>query len=158
VQNLAAVTTAATKTSLGTSVRRAMLLVATRSRVSLVAALFVAVACGDSPTAPPPSSIDRAEVARVMPSLTDARTRLVPAIDNAVVRERTEYDLAQLEQALNKGDGQQARFHLRVTSNLLKEYNVQDVSQKDAADVSAIALMLRAVAQAVGGDYDIAFP
>jgi hypothetical protein len=135
-----------------------MLLVATRSRVSLVAALFVVVACGDSPTAPPPSSIDRAAAGRVMPSLTDARTRLVPAIDNAVVRERTEYDLAQLEQALNKGDAQQARFHLRVTSNLLKDYNAQDVSQKDAADVSAIALMLRAVSQAVGGDSDIAFP
>jgi hypothetical protein len=157
VQNQAAVTTA-TQNSLGTSVRRAMLLVATRSRVALVAALFVAAACGDSATAPAPSTIDRAAAARVMPSLTDARTRLVPAIDNLVVRERTEYDLAQLELALNKGDGQQARFHLRVTSNLLNDYRTSDVTQKDAADVSAIALMLRAVSQAVGGDFDTAFP
>ena len=54
--------------------------------------------------------------------------------------------------------GQQARFHLRVTSNLLNDYRTQDVTQKDAADVSAIALMLRAVSQAVGGDFDTAFP
>ena len=127
------------------------------TRIALLGSLFLAVACSDSPTAP--SSIDRAAADRVLPSLIDARTRLAPSIQNTVIRERTMYDLQQLEQALTRGDGQLARFHVRVTSKLLNDYQTQKLATTDAADVTAIALMLRAVSQAVGGDFDIAaFP
>jgi len=127
------------------------------TRLALFGSFFLAVACSDSPTAP--SSIDRAAADRVLPSLVDARTRLAPSIQNAVIRERTMYDLQQLEQALTRGDGQLARFHVRVTSKLLNDYQTQKLATTDAADVTAIALMLRAVSQAVGGDFDIAaFP
>lgn len=154
MQTIAAVTTAARRISIGASMRRPMSLEAIRSRVPLIAALFVVVACSDSPTAP--SSIDRAAADRVMPSLTDARRRLVPAIEDAVVRERMEYDLARLELALSNGDAQQACFYVRSMSRLLNDYETQGLATTDAADVAAIAIMLHAVSQAVGGDFDMA--
>ena len=149
--------TANTKRELRSPAVRAFLAVLNPTKLSLLGSFLLAVACSDAPTAP--SSIDRAAADRVLPSLVDARTRLAPSIQNAVIRERTLYDIQQLEQALIRGDGQLARFHVRVTSKLLNDYQTQKLATTDAADVTAIALMLRAVSQAVGGDFDIAaFP
>ena len=132
-------------------------LVKSATRFALLGLFSLAAACSDSPTAPP--SIDRAAADRVLPSVQDARARLTPAILNSVIRERAQYDMQQLEDALVRGDGQLARFHVRVISKLLNDYQTQKLATTDVADVSAIALMLRAVSQAVGGDFDIAaFP
>src|SRR6059036_1068825 len=80
------------------SPRRAARRVYLRS-LSLAAAVLLSAACSDAPTAPDP--IDRAAVARVMPSVVDARTRLAPSIENSTVRERVIFDIQELENALN---------------------------------------------------------
>jgi hypothetical protein len=122
----------------------------------LLATLLVSAACSDSPTAPA-SSIDRNAVARVMPSVLDARTRLAPSIENPTVRERVVFDLQELESALNAGDAQKVRFHVRVTGNLLSEYVTgRTLSLKEGPDVSGIALMLYAVSEIVDAGFDLA--
>lgn len=110
-------------------------------------------ACGDAPTAPT-GSMDRVAVARVIPSVTDARIRIVVGIQSVAVRDRVEHDLGQLETALTNGDSQKSRFHARVIATLLREYEEQSpVGATDRADVSAITLMLRTVSQVIDGGY-----
>jgi len=122
----------------------------------LVIAMVLMAACSDGPTAPQPS-IDRVAAARVMPSVTDARARLAPAIQNAAVRERVLHDLQELEIALANGDGQKARFHMGVVSSVLTDYRKQQPSvMSDGADVSAIGLALHAVAEVVDNGSQIA--
>jgi hypothetical protein len=124
--------------------------------LSLVMALVFAGACSDSPTAPQPK-IDALEVARVMPSVVDARSRLVPSIENVSVRDRVSFDLQELEAALRAGDAQKTRFHVRVTGNLLSEYITgRSLSLKEGPDVSGIALMLYGVSQLVDAGFSIA--
>ena len=124
--------------------------------LSLMVALVFAGACSDSPTAPA-QTIDPKEVARLMPSVIDARTRLVPSIENVSVRERVLFDLQELESALRAGDAQKTRFHVRVTGNLLSEYITgRSLSLKEGPDVSGIALMLYGVSQVVDAGFSIA--
>jgi len=122
-------------------VLRLQLSIARRGSLLLVG-LVVLAACSDSPTAPT-HSIDRVAAARVMPSVTDARVRLAPSIENVAVQQRVLHDLGELENAITNGDGDRARFHLGLVSSVLKDYRAQQGStSKDGADVSAIILML----------------
>lgn len=121
--------------------------------VMLLIAFSVLAACSDSPTAPQ-QSIDRVAAARVMPSVTDARLRLAPAIENASVRTRVVHDLEELETALANGDGQKARFHLHVVGQVLTDYRKQpSIVMSDGADVTAIGLMLDAVSAVIDGGF-----
>ena len=124
-------------------------------RFSFVAGLMVLAACSDAPTAPQ-RSIDRVAAARVMPSVTDARIRLSPGIENLVIRERVQHDLQDLETALTNGDGQKASFHVRVLADVLSSYRTQQGSQTtDGADVTAIGLMLVQVSEVVDASFDL---
>jgi hypothetical protein len=123
------------------------------SRAVAVVAVMLVAACGDGATAPQ-SSIDRIAAARVMPSVTDARVRLAPAIQNVAVRDRVVYDLGELEIALTNGDAPSARFHLHVVEGVLTDYRKQQGSvMSDGADVSAIGLMLNAVSNVITGGF-----
>jgi hypothetical protein len=123
--------------------------------LSFVAVLLLSAACGDSPTAAG-ESIDRDAVARVMPSVVDARTRLAPSIENVVVRDRVVFDIQQLEDALRAGDAQSVRFHVRVTGNLVNEYmSGRSLSLKEGPDVSGVALMLFKVSEIVNAGYEL---
>jgi hypothetical protein len=128
----------------------------TKARHSaLLVGLFVLAACSDSPTAPQ-QSIDRVAAARVIPSVTDARMRLAPAIANVAVQQRVSYDLGELENALTNGDGERARFHLRVVGSVLADYRMQQGSTtKDGADVTAIVLMLNVVSPVIDARYEL---
>lgn len=118
----------------------------------LVTAMMALAACGESVTAPPQSSIDRVAAARVVPAVTDARIRIVLGIENTVVRERVHHDLMALESALSNGDGDKARFHLRVLGTVTSDYRAQQGSTTtDGAEISAIDLMMIAVTKAIDG-------
>jgi hypothetical protein len=118
----------------------------------LVTAMMALAACGESATGPSQSSIDRVAAARVVPAVTDARIRIALGIDNAVVRDRLRHDLMELEAALTNGDGDKARFHLRVIGTVTSDYRVQQgATTTDAAEVSAIELMMLAVTKAING-------
>jgi len=120
----------------------------------LVAGAVVSTACADSLTAP--VLLDDAVAQRVLPSVQDARLRLSTAIENAGVRERVLYDLAQLEDALVARDAQRARYHVRLAGGILLDYHVSlGQLEIDGADVGAIALSLHHTATAVGGGFDI---
>ncbi|HEU4994440.1 MAG TPA: hypothetical protein VFT29_06450 [Gemmatimonadaceae bacterium] len=110
-------------------------------------------ACSDAPTAPPQRTIDAAVVARVMPAVVDARLRITPAIENLSVRDRVAHDLLELENAMTSGDGSNARFHARLIGSLLKDYRAQQSTTTDGADVTAIMLMLNAVASVLETGY-----
>ncbi len=117
-------------------------------------ALGATTACTDSITGPPSSNAEVDE--RVLPSVSDARLRLVPAIENAGVRNRVAYDLEQIELALARHDAVKARFHVRVAGNILADYRAGLGSvMQDAADIGAIALALHAASLAVSADFDI---
>lgn len=154
-QRFAGLNTTASRTAVASSSpRRAQSRVILRS-LSLAAAVLFSAACGDSPTAPA-QRIDPAAVAGVLPSLVDARTRLAPSIENITVRERVVFDLQELEAALNAGDAQKSRFHVRVTGNLLSEYVTgRSLSLKEGPDVTAIALMLYRVSQIVDAGFEL---
>lgn|SRR5437867_1703206 len=123
-------------------------------RGSLLVGLVVLAACSDAPTAAPQhSSIDRVAAARVMPSVTDARVRLAPSIENVAVQQRVAHDLQELENALTNGDGDRARFHLGVIGSVLKDYRAQQSTTKDGADVTAILLMLYEVSPVVDAGF-----
>jgi hypothetical protein len=119
----------------------------------LVTAMMALAACGESVMAPSQSSLDRAAAARVVPAVTDARIRITLGIENVVVRERMYHDLAELESALLNGDGDKARFHLRVLGTVTADYKTQQGSVRtDGAEVSAIELMMIAVTKAINGN------
>lgn len=121
----------------------------------LVMSLLLVGACSDAVTAPV-QSIDRVAAARVMPSVTDARVRLAPNLDNASVRERAVHDLGELEIALANGDGQKSRFHLHVVGSLMTDYRSQlGGATTDGAGVTAIELALHAVSKVINGRFDL---
>jgi hypothetical protein len=122
--------------------------------MSLALALFAAVGCADAITAPP--AIDRAVAERVLPSVTDARVRLAPRIENEGVRDRLVHDIRQIEVALVSLDALKARLHVQLAGKILADYRAGLGSvMKDGPDVTAIALMLHAVSRAVGGTFEI---
>lgn len=120
------------------------------SRVIIVTmAMMALAACGESPVAPT-QSIDRVAAARVVPAVTDARVRITLGIDNSVVRDRLRHDLQELESALANGDGNKARFHLRVLGTVTSDYRAQQGSTTtDGAELSAIDLTMVAVTRAI---------
>jgi hypothetical protein len=123
-------------------------------RSLIVVSAVLATACADSPIAPE-TPIDRVAAARLTPSVTDARIRLVNGIENASVHERVLHDLQELEIALANGDGRKARFHVRVIGSVVDEYRVLDAGKKNAPDLTAIALVLYQVSQLVAAGYEI---
>jgi hypothetical protein len=121
----------------------------------LVVTLIASGACSDAITAPP--SIDPSVAARVLPSVEDARARLLLNIENAGVRERVAYDFQRIEDAFRAGDGQKVRYHVHLVGVILNDYKRGLGSVlADGPDVSAIALVLHAASMAVGGGFDIA--
>lgn len=127
---------------------------ATTGRMALVAAALAASGCADAITAPP--ALDPVAADRVMPSVTDARSRLTLGIENAGVRARVTFDLQQLELALSERDGQKARFHLHLVAGILGDYRAGLGSlMRDGPDVSGIGLSLVAVSGAVGAAVDL---
>ena len=123
--------------------------------VLLSMSLAAMAACGDSPTAPQ-ASIDRVAAARVVPAVTDARVRLALGVENIAVRGRITHDLQELEDALQNGDGQKARFHVRVLGTVIADYRQeQRAVTTDGADVTGIVLMLHAVSQIVDAGFSM---
>ena len=123
------------------------LLRARRAFIPVIAMMALA-ACSDSSTGPRRPSIDRVAAARVVPAVTDARIRITLGVENAVVADRLRHDLLGLELALLNGDGDKARFHVRVLGTVTSEYTSQQGSiATDDAEISAIELMLIAVNQ-----------
>jgi hypothetical protein len=142
--------------SKGASVISRLFATVTNARcIPLVIALLGLAACSDAPTASR-ASIDRVAAARVMPSITDARVRIAPGIDNAVIRARVLHDLESLEIALANGDGDKARFHVGILGTVLKDYKTQlGTSTTDGPEVSALTLMLYAVSDVVAGHFEL---
>jgi hypothetical protein len=115
---------------------------------------LVSAACSDAVTAPlPPGSFDGSAI---LPAITDARVRLVPAIQNVGVRDRVAYDMAEIEKALTARDAQRVRYHVRIAGGILIDYRAGLAGVvNDGPDVSGVALALYAVAIAAGGTFDI---
>ncbi|MGH7636570.1 MAG: hypothetical protein ACREOK_02875 [Gemmatimonadaceae bacterium] len=114
--------------------------------IIVIIAMMALAACGESATAPGQSSIDRVAAARVVPAVTDARVRITLGVENSVVRDRLRHDLSELESALTNGDGDKARFHLRVIETVTSDYRAQQSpTTTDGAEISAIELMMIAV-------------
>ena len=135
---------------MATTATQYSLLSASRAFI-LVTAMMALAACGESATAPR-QSIDRVAAARVVPAVTDARIRITPGIENPVVRDRVRHDLTELESALTSGDGDKARFHLRVLGTVTTDYRVElGATTTDGAELSAIELMMLAVSRAIDG-------
>lgn len=123
--------------------------------LALLVSLGALAACGESPMAPQ-QSIDRVAAARVIPAVTDSRVRLSVGIENVVVRARIVHDLTELENALINGDGQKARFHVRVLATVIADYRIQQGSTtSDGADVTGIVLMLHAVSPIVDAGFEL---
>ena len=119
----------------------------TRSALLLVA-LTVVVACGDSPTAP--KAMDPDAVATVMPSLVDAEQRITPRLAIGSVRQLLTVELRQLQSALVDNNVHQARLSVGTIGHAVTS-NSARASVEDAADLTAIELMLHAVAAVVDG-------
>lgn len=121
------------------------------SRAIIAALAMVALAaCGDSPIAPRQASIDRVAAARVVPAVTDAWSRVTVGIDNTVIRDRLRHDLTELESALTNGDGDKARFHLRVIETVTSDYRAQQsATMTDGPELSAIDIVVIAVNKAI---------
>lgn len=121
-------------------------------RFILGATLATVAACGDA-TGPSAPKVDGTAV---LPAVEDTRLRLIPVISNAGVRDRVAYDMLEIEKALQSGDGQKARYHLRVAGGILLDYRASMVGvNADGPDVGGIALTLHAVSVAAGGTFDI---
>lgn len=129
----------------------------TAARVlALLLGMSVMAACGDSPMAPQQQAIDRVAAARVVPAVTDARVRLAAGVMNVSVRDRMVHDLTELETALLNGDGQKARFHVRVLGTVISDYRTQQGnSTGDGADISGVVLMLHAVSGIVDAGFEM---
>lgn len=126
--------------------------VAVSRRFVLGATLAAVAACSDA-TGPTPPKIDGTAV---LPAVEDARLRLVPVISNVGVRDRVAYDMLEIEKALRNGDGQKARYHLRISGGILLDYRASMVGvNQDGPDVGGIALTMHAVSVAAGGTFDI---
>jgi hypothetical protein len=75
---------------------------------------------------------------------------------NVSVRDRMVHDLTELETALLNGDGQKARFHVRVLGTVISDYRTQQGnSTGDGADISGVALMLHAVSGIVDAGFEM---
>jgi hypothetical protein len=119
----------------------------TRSALYL-AALLAVVACGDSPMAP--KSMDPDAVARVMPSLIDAEQRLAPRLVTAAVRQVVALEIRLLRVAMVENNVHQARLSIGTIGDALTGVAAH-AAVEDAADLTAIELMLYAVAPVVDG-------
>lgn len=123
---------------------------ARRAELALVGTLMLAVsACHDAAVDPGPP-VDRAELARVLPAVTDARLRLALGLDNTAIRERVVYDLHELEVALSNGDTNGAQFRMRLVASVLADYQAQPESAVDRPDVTGILLAMNAVTKVLG--------
>lgn len=102
-------------------------------------------ACGDSLTAP--ELMDPNEVARAMPSVVDARLRLAARLIDPSTSQRMLFEIQTLESALGVNNSHQARV---CVANIGDVVNSQRASGGvDAADLTAIELMLRIVTPVV---------
>jgi hypothetical protein len=124
---------------------------------ALLAALAALVACGDSPTAP--RYMDPNEVARVMPAVVDARVRLTVGVLDGSMRQRFRTDLLKLESAMAQNNVPQARISVDNIGDALTDYRGRlGALAQDAADLTAMELMLYAVAPVVSNtSWDIRF-
>jgi hypothetical protein len=124
---------------------------------ALLAALIALAACGDSPTAP--RYMDPDEVARVMPAVVDARLRLTGGLLDGSMRQRLRTNILRLESAMSQNNVPEARICVDNIGDALTDYRgrIGPLGQ-DASDVTAIELMLYAVAPVVSNtSWDIRF-
>jgi hypothetical protein len=120
--------------------------------LGVLAALLAVVACGDSPTGP--RSMDPDAVARVMPSVVDAQLRISPRLANAGLRQHVMVELQQLRSSMEGNNVPQARLSFDRIAAAIGIPGITD----DAADVSALELMMYVVAPVIdGARYDIRF-
>jgi hypothetical protein len=103
-------------------------------------------ACAD---ATGPRSADRQAIDNVMPAVTDARFRLASGVTNIASRQQVVLSLSNLELALRTGDTEKSRTRLNEVTKSLEAYRAK-ASVGDAADISAMYLMLHAVSEIVG--------
>jgi hypothetical protein len=116
--------------------------------VALLAALMTLAACADSPTGL--QSMDPDVVAEVMPAVVDARIRVASRLDDPSMRERFRVEILTLETSLAGNNVPQARISVNNIGDALNSYRASIGSASpDAADLSAIELMLSAVAPVV---------
>lgn len=128
-----------------------------RLSIALLAALVTLAACGDAIS--PTESMDPDAVARIMPSVTDARLRLTVGLLDGSMRQRMRTDILRLESALTANNVPEARVCVDDIGDALTNYRSSTGMQaQDASDVSAIELMLFAVAPVVrNARWDIRF-
>lgn len=113
--------------------------------------ILMLTACSDAIVAPR-ATMDRVAAARLMPSVTDARLRIAPGIENAAIRERVEYDLGELEIALSNGDANASQFRMRLVASVLADYQTQPGSAIDRPDITGILLAMNAVTKVLGNE------
>lgn len=128
-----------------------------KTRGVALLALLTLAACGDAITAP--RTLDPAAVALVMPSVIDARQRVAMGLDDPSIRQQMRLEIQTLETALRENNVRQASASVDHIGDALNTHRtlVGAVSQ-DASDLTAIELMLYAVAPVVrNAKYDIRF-
>lgn len=135
--------TAASQVEGGRSSRYARFLDARLAGLSLVMMMMLG-ACSDMPTAPSNAGVGATGGAYVMPAVLDARLRLTEGLKDLPTRQRVILDLSNLEIALRRGDGAEARRFLTQMETTLADYTARPVST-ELADISGIRLALNAV-------------
>jgi len=128
------------------------------SRLRLVIAVGSSLAlgaCGDAPTGPQRMTAEAAALA--LPSINDARLRLVDGLASAPVRERVRSDLEQIELALMSQNARAATFRARLLRSVLIDYASREgAPHADEADLVAIGLALNELFGALGLPFDVA--
>jgi hypothetical protein len=113
--------------------------------VALFASLLALAACGDAPTAP--ELMDPNAIALVMPSVIDARLRLAARLADPSTSQRMLFEIQTLESALGANNSHQARVCVANIGDVLNSRRT--TGGADAADLSAVELMLRVVTPVV---------
>ena len=124
---------------------------------AVLAALVALAACGDSPTVP--QYMDPNEVARVMPSVLDARLRITTGFVDGSMRQRLRTSILELESAMSQNNVPVARMSVDNIGDALTDYRGRSGAlAQDASEATAVELMLYAVAPVVRNtSWDIRF-
>lgn len=119
---------------------------ALRTAIAISFSLIAMTAC--TGVTAPVGGIDRAAVARILPSVADSRLRLSTGLGNVSIRQRVILDISDLEIALRSGDAERSQTLVRKVTLEVTDYRAQS-SFSEGADMSAIFLMLQTVSQVV---------
>ncbi len=112
-------------------------------RAGLVAAISLAAACKDMPTPPIEVPFTSAELGSYLPALQDARTRIVPVLENKEMAIRIGTQLQNLADNLAARDVVRSRHHVNQAVMVLDRYmNSPNAVATDIPEVGAIQLVL----------------